>query len=172
MSNQRVVARAEFKFGFVLFMAIFLVSMNILLNDPESSSMSSSSLFGTMQQFRLLLLEEEVETSRSRGQHFENDGGIDKKILSFQNNAEQRHLKGGQNSTFVIKYNNRWRHRFRQATRRNKLGGIFFFRHIRKVSWWLFQFIHYPFRFNVSLAFICQAANHHMPRSFVSFISF
>lgn len=170
MSNQLIVARAKFKFGFVLFIALCLVSMNILLNHPESSSMSSSSLFSTMQQFRLLLSEEEVETPRPRTQHFENDRGIDKKILTPQNSVEQRHLNGGKNSTFVIKYNNRWLHRFRQATRRNNLGGIFFFRHIRKVSWWLFQFIHYPFRFNFSLAFICHTANHHTSRSFAWFI--
>mmetsp|Transcript_29784 Transcript_29784/g.61891 ORF Transcript_29784/g.61891 Transcript_29784/m.61891 type:complete len:498 (+) Transcript_29784:220-1713(+) len=134
MSNQLIVARAKFKFGFVLFIALCLVSMNILLNHPESSSMSSSSLFSTMQQFRLLLSEEEVETPRPRTQHFENDRGIDKKILTPQNSVEQRHLNGGKNSTFVIKYNNRWLHRFRQATRRNNLGGIFFFRHIRKAG--------------------------------------
>ncbi len=133
MSNQRIAATAKSKFAFFLITAIFLVSMDILLNDPEASS-SSSSLLDTTQKIRHLLSEDDVETPKLQRQHFGNGGEIDKEILASQKIETRKHLNEGKNASFVIKYNNRWRHRFTQATRRNKLGGMFFFRHIRKVS--------------------------------------
>ncbi len=131
--------KANPAFILIIAMLLFLFLMNMHLNSSTFLWSPPSPNDPTTDKFRHLSSEEEVdhldqaERTKLRKQHFgssngKNNGGKNVKDI------EQRHLYRWRNPSTGLRYKNRWIHRFRQATRRNKLGGMFLFRHIRKVS--------------------------------------
>lgn len=120
--------------AFVLIMALLLISINLQLDNFKLFSSSPLSIRLNTDRYLLLSSEEKRDyLDQSRNKHSK-DSNQKKNEGRMWNDSDQRHLYRWKNPTTGLQYKKRWIHRFRQATRRNKLGGIFFFRHIRKVS--------------------------------------
>lgn len=125
--------------AFVLIIALLLISINLQLDNFKLFSSSPLSISLSAEKYRLLSTEEkrdhldQAEQTQFRNKHSENSNQK-KNEGRTRNDSDQRHLYRWKNPTTGLQYKKRWIHRFRQATRRNNLGGIFFFRHIRKVS--------------------------------------
>eukprot|EP00569_Conticribra_weissflogii_P001511 CAMPEP_0171354180 /NCGR_PEP_ID=MMETSP0878-20121228/44574_1 /TAXON_ID=67004 /ORGANISM="Thalassiosira weissflogii, Strain CCMP1336" /LENGTH=574 /DNA_ID=CAMNT_0011860145 /DNA_START=195 /DNA_END=1919 /DNA_ORIENTATION=- len=125
--------------AFVLIIALLLISINLQLDNFKLFSSSPLSISLSAEKYRLLSTEEkrdhldQAEQTQFRNKHSENSNQK-KNEGRTRNDSDQRHLYRWKNPTTGLQYKKRWIHRFRQATRRNNLGGIFFFRHIRKAG--------------------------------------
>lgn len=111
--------------------------------------------------------QEEIQLQRQRQQqHDSNDGNHsndneeNKDSTMHQNVADKRSLKGAYEYEFYgpfpsnIPYKDRWHHRFQRAYERNRVGGMLFFRHVRKVSFQWFGHGRKLFNMTIPLLYI------------------
>jgi len=127
-------SQAKSKALFILTLAIFIASASFYFNNPETISHST---------------EEPELVYRALSHHDAKSESFtpvkNEELSRFRLSLEEARSQGGGlihgRFSSKVPYHNRWRNRFNAVKARNGSGGIFFFRHIRKVFCGIFILI-------------------------------